>query len=189
MKEKIINLTSTKKDAHIYYSSNEIVHYVNNAVSYIIAAFEQGDHIIIIENDRLYALILAELNKQLGEDFDHKIHFLNNFDYYFSSGSFNPPIIFKYLEKVIQPYVANQISFRIWAHVEWHDEDGILEILREFEKEADVLVKEMPVILLCAYDEERVPSSLNHHLMECHDYIMTEKDLLPSASYLVRGGN
>jgi hypothetical protein len=34
----------------------------------------------------------------------------------------------------------HHISFRIWSHVEWSGQEGILTILEEFENEADRIV-------------------------------------------------
>ncbi|MEH6868209.1 3-ketoacyl-ACP reductase, partial [Priestia megaterium] len=64
----------------------------------------------------------------------------NNFDYYCSSGSFQPAIIFEHLSRHLDPFYKNNRSFQIWAHVEWGQQEGIVPILEEFENEADKLV-------------------------------------------------
>ncbi len=183
MKEKIVELTQSRKDAHILYSSHQLDHYLNTLVDYIVAGIEQGDHIILIENDRIFLLLKEKLNSLLRTEQFGKILHINNFDYYFSSGSFNPPYIFDYLDNVLKPYYEQNISFRTWAHVEWHDHDGILEIIEEFENEADRLVSENSLLLVCAYDQERVPESLHTALIKSHEFVMTEDNIIPSDLY------
>jgi hypothetical protein len=179
-----MQLTSSKRDAHIYYSSHELQNYLNNAAAYIIAGIEQGDHIVFIENDRVFPLLQIKLKTLLNTQQLNQIHHVNNFDFYCSSGSFNPPFIFDYLTNTLNPYFDGNISFRVWAHVEWSEQEGILKVLEEFENEADGRASEMGLLLVCAYDADRVPDSLNTALMKCHGFIMTEDDIVPSDIYV-----
>ncbi|MGD6875104.1 MEDS domain-containing protein [Bacillus infantis] len=183
MKEKITELTLARKDAHIFYSSHQLDHYLSAAADYIVAGIEEGDHIILIENDRIFSLLEEKLKPLLHKEQLGQILHINNFDYYFSSGSFNPPYIFDYLDNILKPYNEHNISFRTWAHVEWREQEGILEILEEFENEADRLVNENSLLLVCAYDAERVPDTLRTALMKCHEFVMTEDSIIPSDLY------
>lgn len=44
----------------------------------------------------------------------------------------------------------------------------------------------MRLLLVCAYDSERIPDWLNTALMTCHEFIMTEDRVVPSNLYKVR---
>lgn len=186
MKQKFKELSSSKQTAHIYYATQKQENYLENLAAYIIAGIEQGDHIILIENDRIYSLLQQKISASLSQEDWKKIYPINNFDYYFSSGSFHPPHIFAYLDRVLKPYLEQNLSFRIWAHVEWNKEEEVLHILKEFEHEADRLVTENKLMLVCAYNKERVPASLDQSLMECHEYILTENEIILSEAYLYK---
>ncbi|MGM0922337.1 MAG: MEDS domain-containing protein [Bacillota bacterium] len=173
-----------KKNAHIYYSINEIDNYLNNAAAYIIAGIEKGDHIIFVENDRIFPLLQKKLKTHLNRQQMNLIHHVNNFDFFCLSDGFNPPFIVDYLTKTLKFNFDKNISFRIWTHVEWGEQEGILRIIEEFEKEAMGRVSDMRLLLVCAYDSERIPDWLNTALMTCHEFIMTEDGVVPSNLYI-----
>ncbi|KIL48503.1 MEDS domain-containing protein [Jeotgalibacillus soli] len=183
MKNKFSNLCKESHGAHIFYYVTEEETYLNNIVSYIGSGIEQGDHILLIESERLLTLLTQKLTAVLTPEELTHLHTINNFDYYFSSGSFHPPAIFEYLSKTLKPFVENDISYRIWAHVEWSEKEAILNLLEEFEKEADRLVNDQELCLVCAYDAVRVPDSLKTALLKCHKYFLTEDEIIPSKLY------
>ncbi|OES45516.1 MEDS domain-containing protein [Domibacillus iocasae] len=183
MENKFSELIKENDSVHIFYSVAELKPYINNLVSYILSAVKQNEHIFVIENERLLSLMYAELESVLTKEQLTHIHTINNFDYYFSNGSFHPPTIFEYLSETLKPFNEKNVSFRIWAHVEWSDQKEILTVLEEFENEADRLVGEQGLFLVCAYDEKRVPDSIKTALMKCHEYILSEDGILPSGLY------
>lgn len=171
------------KGVHIYYNITDPQAYINNLVAYIQSGVEQGDNILVIESERILPQIKAELAKVLTGEQLKTIHTINNFDYYCSSGSFQPAVIFEHLGKTLEPFIENNISFRIWAHVEWGEQEGIIPILEEFENEADRVVTEQGMYLVCAYDKERVPESLETKLMKCHKYTLVNNEIVLSNLY------
>jgi hypothetical protein len=183
MENKFSELIKESDSVHIFYSMTELHSYINNLVSYILSAIKQDEHIFVIENERIASLLFKELESVLTKEQLTHIHTINNFDYYFSNGSFHPPTIFEYLSRTLEPFIENNISFRIWAHVEWSEQDEILTILEEFENEADRLVYEQGLCLVCAYNEARVPDSLKTALMKCHEYILSEGEIVSSNLY------
>ncbi|OMP66907.1 MEDS domain-containing protein [Domibacillus epiphyticus] len=184
MKESFFHLKNENNSAHIFYKFSEEENYIQNVTSYIVDGIEQGEHILFIENDRLFLLIYKRLEATLKPDQLTKIQHINNFNYYFSNGSFHPPTIFNYLSKILESYSENNIPFRIWAHVEWGEKYEVLNIIKEFENEADIAVNELQLMLVCAYDAERIPDSLEEALMKCHEHIMTNDEILPSNLYI-----
>ncbi len=87
--------------------------------SLIIQGIEQGNHILFIENDRVYTLIHKKIKTLLTRDQVAKFHYINNFDYYCSQGRFYPPTIVEYFSVAIKPFFEKKIPVRIWGHVEW----------------------------------------------------------------------
>ena len=49
------------KTGHIFYFSQELDKYVENAISYIVFGIEQGDYVLVVENTRIYPMIRKEL--------------------------------------------------------------------------------------------------------------------------------
>ncbi|WP_252281294.1 hypothetical protein [Peribacillus frigoritolerans] len=93
--------------------------YIKQVLSYSQDGIMAVDYVILFENDRIHPIIHKELSTRLTKDQMELLHFVNNFDFYCSSGSYHPPAIEEYFNKTVQPYVENKISFRSWAHVEW----------------------------------------------------------------------
>ncbi|WP_106408330.1 MEDS domain-containing protein, partial [Fictibacillus aquaticus] len=143
MREKITQQTRELQQSnggHIFYEYESIEAYVRNTVSYIIAGIEQGDHVVVIENDRVYPLIHRELGKELNSDDMKKVHRVNNFDFYCFKGDFNSETVISYFKKFVEPFIENSISIRTWAHVEWADKEQITYYVGEYEKEVDQTV-------------------------------------------------
>ncbi|MGG4154025.1 MEDS domain-containing protein [Peribacillus muralis] len=172
-----------KKNLHVLYPYNDMEKYIEQVLKYIQDGIAAGEYTIIVENDRLYPLIHKELCKRLTDDQLKFIHFVNNFDFYCSSGSYHPPAIEQYFNKMVQPYVENKISFRSWAHVEWATIDEPLDIIEEFERIVDEAVNQLPFPLICAYAAHKMPPYLEKILLETHPYILIEDDIIISDRY------
>ncbi|MFJ7940413.1 MEDS domain-containing protein [Peribacillus sp. NPDC096622] len=139
-----------QKNVHVLYSYTEMENYIKQVLSYIQDGIMAGDHVILVENDRIYPLIHKELSTRLTKDQMELLHFVNNFDFYCSRGSYHPPVIEEYFNKTVQPYVENKISFRSWAHVEWATLEEPLHIIEEFERTVDKAVNLLSFPLICA---------------------------------------
>lgn len=181
MREKITEQTKKLQQSnggHIFYEYQSEESYIQNTVSYIIAGIEQGDHVIVIENDRVYPKIERQLQNELSKEDFEKVHRVNNFDFYCFKGDFNSATIISYFKKFVEPFVNNNISIRTWAHVEWAEQEQITYYVGEYEKEVDQTVVEFGTTSICAYDESRVPPHLRQTLLSCHRYYMTDGDVL-----------
>lgn len=183
MKSKMNQLFRNQRSVHVLYSYHEMKNYLEQVVSYIEDGIMAGDYVILIENDRVYSLIHKELTARLTEDQMEFVHRVNNFDFYYSSGSYHPPAITDYFNTMVQPYVENKISFRSWAHVEWTTMEDPLHLIEDFEKVVDKAVNLLSFPLICAYEGEKMPDYLKTILMETHPYVLMEDDFIVSAQY------
>ena len=109
-----------------------------------------------------------------------KIHHINNYDFYYSSGDFHPASINKYFAAIVSPYVENNIPIRTWAHVEWGDQQEITRMIKEFETEAHRSVSEKKTISVCAYESDRITPEIKNSLIKSHGYYMTDNDITPT---------
>jgi hypothetical protein len=183
LKNKMNELFETQKSVHVLYSYEGMQNYIEQVVSYIHDGILAGDYVILIENDRIYMSIHAELSKLLTESQMKFVHRVNNFDFYYSSGSYHPPAITKYFQKTVQPYVKKNSSFRSWAHVEWATIKDPLHIIKDFEKVVDKAVNQLSFPLICAYEGAKMPDPLKTILMETHPYVLTEEGFIVSDQY------
>jgi|GEM_PF-673117 len=180
---KLNKMIQEENSVHIFYKIQDQDAYMCNLIAYIDSALEQGDHVLLIESQRIINILREELKIRLTREQMGSLHMINNFDYYVSTGSFQPDIIFDHLSRTLQPFFDEGISFRIWAHVEWGQQEGIVAILEEFEAEADMVVNEQGLYLVCAYDQSRLPATLEEKLMKCHGYVMSDNDIVVSELY------
>lgn len=176
-------LCADQRSVHVLYSYNEMKNYIEQAVSYIQEGVTVGDYILFIENERIYSLIHQELSTLLTKDQMAFVHHVNNFDFYYSSGSYHPPAIVDYFNKTVQKYVENKIPFRSWAHVEWASMKDPLHIIKDLEKVIDKAVNLLSFPLICAYQGEKMPDYLKTILMETHPYVLMEDDFIVSEQY------
>lgn len=183
LKSKMNQLFEDQKNVHVLYSYNEMENYIKQVLSYIQDGIMAGDYVILVENDRIYPIIHKELSTRLTKDQMKLLHFVNNFDFYCSSGSYHPPAIEEYFNKTVQPYVENKISFRSWAHVEWATLEEPLHIIEEFERTVDKAVNLLSFPLICAYKGERMPEYLKTILLETHPYVLEDDDITICEQY------
>lgn len=183
LKSKMNQLFEDQRSVHVLYSYNGMKNYIEQAVSYIQDGVVAGDYILFIENDRIYPLIHKELSNLLTKEQMTFVHYVNNFDFYYSSGSYHPPAIIDYFNKTVQQYVENKIPFRSWAHVEWASMKDPLHIIEDLEKVIDKAVNLLSFPLICAYQGENMPDYLKTILMETHPYVLIEDDFIVSEQY------
>lgn len=176
MQQTIKDLISNVKDngAHIFYAFKDQEIYIDNVIAYVNSALELGNHVMIIENDRIIPIIQSKLDEKFEQEQLDMVHTINNYDFYCYRGNFHKETILSYLENMIAPFLEKNIPIQTWAHVEWRDQEEIFQTLGEYEKEADRMLQATNLITICAYDANRVPQSLKEILMDCHDYYMTD---------------
>ncbi len=176
-------LFEEKRNVHVLYSYEGMKQYIEQVVKFIHQGILAGDFVILIENDRIYPMIQRELFKHLNKDQLEFVHHVNNFDFYFSSGSYHPPAITDYFHNIVQPYVDNEIFFRSWAHVEWASMEEPLHLIEDFEKIVDEAVHTFSFPLICAYEGNKMPDYLTNILMETHPYVLYKDDIIISEQY------
>ncbi|MBT2756724.1 MEDS domain-containing protein [Mesobacillus foraminis] len=183
MNSKMTQLFNDQRSVHVLYPYNGMEKYIEQAVRFIQDGITAGDCVIFIENDRNYPIIYKELSRVVTQDQLKFLHHVNNFDFYYSSGSYHPPSITNYFNEMVQPYVEEEVSFRSWAHVEWATMKDPLLLIEEFEKVVDETVNQLAFPLICAYDGDKMPDHLRTILMETHPYILMEDDVILSEQY------
>ncbi|PWW28204.1 DcmR-like sensory protein [Cytobacillus oceanisediminis] len=179
MSELLVDLIDDLKKTnggHILYHYDQIDCYLRNAVAYIVAGVENGGHVMFVENDRNLPHIMKELEKHLSKDEWARVHFANNFDFYYSNGNFNPETVINYFIKNAQPYLESGAALYTWGLVEWGNVKEYIPKIEEYEKKLDKMIPEKGIISLCAYDNKSTPDELKERLKRCHGVLVTDRE-------------
>ncbi|MBM7693704.1 hypothetical protein JOC77_003148 [Peribacillus deserti] len=163
---------------HIFYHYNNKENYIHNVVSFIVTGIKNGDHILLAENDRHMLDINKKLQKELSKGQLENLHFINNYDFYYSNGNFHPHTIVNYFLKNIEPFIEKGASLCSWGLIEWGEDKEINDDVVEYEKQVDSLVKEKGITSVCAYDSKRTSDSLKELLMRCHGVMLTDDEVV-----------
>ncbi|MGD6819130.1 MEDS domain-containing protein [Metabacillus sp. 84] len=166
------------KSGHILFLFDDADIYIKAASAYILSGVEQGDQIIVIENERMAVLLEKQLKGILTKKQLANVHFLNNFDFYYSNGNFHTPTIVAYFLKVVQPLIDANQRFRTWAHIEWGEIGDIKYEIDDYEKNSEVTVNAMKLLSVCAYNKERLPAKIKTSLLNSHRYLMTGNGII-----------
>jgi hypothetical protein len=165
---------------HILYCFKDSQFYIQNAVSFILSGIEQGDYVVVIENDRLFHFIEEKVKSQLPKDQLNQIKFVNNFDFYFSNGDFHTPTIISSFTNILDSFYEKSKSIRTWAHVEWGDLQEITCKIMDYEVAANQAVQPKKTTSVCAYDVGRLSEPLKESLMRSHPYLLTDDGVIHS---------
>ncbi len=177
-KEKVRTTAETVK-GHVFYCFEDKQKYVQNVVTYIIAGIKQGDHVLLVENNKLYSIIQKELQKHLNKEQLVKIKYVNNFDFYFMHNTFHPEQVLAFCFKTLQPFLKEgTFSVRTWGHVEWREDENIEKEIRHYEGKLDEMVDMHQITAVCAYDKDRLSENLKTKLIECHDFFMEDESII-----------
>ncbi|MED1865370.1 MEDS domain-containing protein [Fictibacillus nanhaiensis] len=182
-------LFKQKRSVHVLYSYNGMKNYMKQIVSFILEGTSLGEYVVVIENERIYRMVHKELISRLTPEQMKLVHHVNNFDFYYSSGSYHPPAIFDYFFKTVKSYVDNNQSFRSWAHVEWGTMEDPFHLIEDLERIVDDAVNELAFPLICAYEGERMPEHLQTILLKTHPYILIDEEFNISDQYKLRVNN
>ncbi|OIK10697.1 hypothetical protein BIV59_13825 [Bacillus sp. MUM 13] len=164
------------KGGHIFYLYDNVESYLCNAVSFIVTAAKNGDHVIFIENDRNLLHINKVLHKKLSHDEMAKVHIMNNFDFYYSHGNFHPHTVLNYFLTSIAPHHEAGASIYTWSQIEWGNDQEIHNEIEKYGRDLNKYIPNKGVISVCAYDAKRTPESLKKLLMECHGVLLTDEE-------------
>lgn len=183
MRSEMNQLIEDERNVHVLYAFNGTENYINQILTYIEDGIAANDHILLVENERVSRVLQKELSTRFSAQQLELVHYVNSFQFYWSSGSYHPPAIQEYFTKMIQPYVENNQAFRSWAHVEWESVKEPLHLIEDFEKIVDEAVNEHAFPLVCAYAKNKMPEHLQTILMETHPYVLMEDSFVVSDQY------
>jgi hypothetical protein len=176
-------LIELSNGAHIFYPYEDRKSYINNALSYIVSGIEQKHHMLVIESQEIFLSINEELNKHLTSKELAMVSYTDNYEFYRLHGDFNPESILNNFTQMLDGFIQKDISIRIWAHVDWKEQDDILSIITEYEDRADCLIRDAGVVSVCAYNAKNLTVPLQMRLMRNHEYFMSDKELVRSPLY------
>ena len=178
--EEIRQLKSTLQtiQGHIFYTFRDLEKYVDNTVTYAVSGVEQGSHVLLIENTKLLPVIQKKLKSSLSKEQLSSIYFKNNFDFYFSKGTFNPVIVFNHFVQSLEPHMEDNASIRTWGHVEWGSTKDAYREVEQYENNINELITLKNLTSVCAYSVERLTEEFKNALLQCHGFHMTDDKII-----------
>ncbi len=166
-----------KRDLHILYPYTDEEEYIRQSMTFIEEGIAAEEQVIVVENEKITAELLRELDlRYSAEDLD-AVHFVNSLYFYRTSGSYNPTAIIKYFKETIQPYIDKDFCFRSWAHMEWAGTEEPHHLINECETACDAVVNQYAFPHVCAYGKNRVSADLAKILLDTHSYVLAEEEL------------
>lgn len=186
MKTNSIPLTKYLQVAnggHILYLFEDVTNYVNNTVSYILTGFEQNHHVLVIDWLSNFQKIYQKLIPLVPRERLQQVHYIDSASFYELHGDFRSQTILTHFNEVLKPFVDDNITIRIWAQVEWREQDNIVGKIQEHECTVDACIQGIGLVGVCAYYIPSVPASLQTILMSSHNYLMTDNELSLSPLY------
>ncbi|MBB5174738.1 two-component sensor histidine kinase [Texcoconibacillus texcoconensis] len=182
MMNTLMPLTSSLKvhpGSHILYFYNSLEGYIENAASYILKGIEQGQHVIFIDDKKRFELVMEKLRSTDTSN----VHYVDAYEFYGMNDEFYCDRVLANLKKAIEPYLEKDRIIRIWGHVDWRDQDHVVNKLHTYECNCDITVSELGFTTVCAYDGEKVPSNILLEMSKSHEYLMTDDELVRSNLY------
>lgn len=183
MKISVQQLVDEQRNAHILYAFSGNTNYFRELYQFIEDGIATGDHLLLIENERISTQIQKELAKRFSTKQLAQVHFINSLHFYWSSGSYHPPAIQAYFTEAVAPFLKSGQSFRSWAHVEWESVKEPIHLIGELERIIDNAVNDLSFPLICAYEAERMPDRLQTILYETHPYVLEDEMVSLSETY------
>jgi anti-sigma regulatory factor (Ser/Thr protein kinase) len=186
MPNQVIPLTkqlSVSNGSHILYFYSEPDSYIQNLISFAQTGVEQGQHVVIIDSLERYEKVQSVLHNTLSEEQLRFIHYVNNNNFYGLFGEFKVDRVLENLNNIVQPFVTEQLTLRMWGQVEWIDQTDILAKLYGYECECDVTVSELGFVTVCAYNGYVVPAYIQTEMLKTHELLMTDTELVRSSLY------
>lgn len=179
----LTNELHVEQGAHILYFYSDLQEYVRNAASYIQNGIQLGQHVIFIDSLERYQLVRHSLASLLTEEQFRMLYYVNNYDFYELYHDFHFSRILKNLQQIIEPYLVNRVTVRLWGHVEWLDRPEVHSQLCKYEHQADLTIAELGFTTVCAYNGRTVPSYILQETLRSHEYLMTDNELVRSFLY------
>ena len=182
--KEICRQTLVKEEyPHILYLYEDTECYFKRALSFLKDSITAGEPVLLVENERNYEKLKAELSSCFSAEEMKLVNYANSMRFYLSSGSYFPPAIESYFNEVAKPYIEENIRFRSWAHVEWSTINGSAHLVEQLERIIDQAVKQYSFSLVCAYERSRTSDELMEALLQTHPYIANGDSVITSDTY------
>lgn len=170
-----------KEGMHIFYCSRQLDKYIEKAVAFVEQGILAGDQVMFVENMRIYPMVRRQLEERLTAEQLEKVHYVDNFTFYWKNRSFHPETILAHFIEITGGFQVTDGYVRTWGHIEWGEDQDIVQEIAAYETALEELVSETNGISVCAYDASRLPDDLKKKLLALHNYYMTDSE---TASFL-----
>jgi MEDS: MEthanogen/methylotroph, DcmR Sensory domain len=173
--EEINNYDS--KNVHILLVFNEVKQYVQMAANYLSDELNKGSHVLLVENDRIYPMILKRLEDNVCDQKLLNLKRENTFDFYYEQESFDPDSIYNHFQESVSPFIEKGNRIVTWGHVEWGKDLDSNKLIC-YERKLENFLQNMSVLSICAYDKDRLNTDTLESLVSVHDMYINENEII-----------
>ncbi|GAE26738.1 sensory box histidine kinase/response regulator [Halalkalibacter wakoensis JCM 9140] len=180
--QKLTRNLLDRESAHIIYMFSEYDQYVNNALAYISDGLNNGDKILVFEDQTFYYTLIKklQLSGYTREDIQ-SITFQCSTTYYGTGEGFSADKTLEILHDFVEDNVEKGIRTRIWGQVQVQDMS--ISELRKYECQCDKFFSGKNFISICTYNGLLTPAYLQNELLKVHEYLMVDQQLERSPFY------
>lgn len=177
--------TSITNGTHILYTSTDPEKYLENATSFISSGLSLGQAVVFIDEPHIFNTITEQLiHKGYEQEKIASIIFSDRNEFYTNNDIFEIDTVISSFSSLLTPLLQKGIPIRTWAKVKWFaNQECFMDLIKQYEINADDFVNEKNTFSICAYDGEELPASLQMEMMKHHQYIMSDNEFVPSSFY------
>ncbi|MCF8564603.1 MEDS domain-containing protein [Alicyclobacillus tolerans] len=168
--------------AHILYLYTDENAYIENAASFIQAGISQYQRIIFIDSQEHWVHLQARM-PELALHTRQDVMYVENNEFYRCYEDFHLERVLQNLKDVVDPFIQEGVSVRLWGLVEYRDAPDIITKLHTYECHCDMTISELGYLTVCAYHAYKLPASIALAMMKTHEYVMTDNELFRSPLY------
>jgi two-component system, sporulation sensor kinase A len=186
MKAGSINEMFTQKEkrgAHIYYSFNEKQKYMNQARDFLSYGLTHDYKIIFIEEQSVYQEVMNQLSDLYPSETLKNIYFYECEEFYFSNYRFDASRNSAQLSTIVESLLENDERVMMWGQVTYENHEELLEEVRMYEINCDLIINTKGLISVCAYNGHTTAAYIQIELLKTHEYFMTDDDFSTSSMY------
>lgn|GEM_PF-1731460 len=172
-----------KSGAHLVYFYSSMDVYIRNAASFVKVGMEFKQQVVIVDRRERCARVLDKLRRELSAEELGRVHIVDSCEGDQGGEGFNREQIMDKLDGLVRRFADNRQEFRLWGHVDGRRPEGDAGKLRVGECCCGKAWAGCGCVTVCAFNSESVPASLQTAMLRCHEYFMTDEEIVVSSLY------
>ncbi|MCD1258637.1 MEDS domain-containing protein [Paenibacillus athensensis] len=163
-----------KSGEHLVYFYSSMEAYIRNLASFIKVGHACKQQVIIVDNQERCAGMLERLRGQLSKEALGRVQAVDSGDRAQAADQ---------LDKLLRTFADKRQEVRVWRHADWRKPQGRAARMHAYDCACGRILDAYGCVTVCAFDGEAAPASLQTAMMRCHEYFMTDEEIVVSGLY------